>query len=144
MFIALRVGRQLRHGAPGGDAISLSVVVNAAPEVVITQPLEGQTSTTGTPLSFAGSASDAEDGDLTAGLSWSSDLDGVIGSGAGFVTSTLSEGTHVVTASVTDGHGMAGEAMVTTIRLPEPGAEGLLAGLLGLAALARRRRLARR
>ena len=127
------------NGAPGSATIGLTVNVNTAPQVTIDAPAEGSSSESGAPLTFTGSALDAEDGDLSGGLLWSSNLDGAIGAGVSFTTSTLSIGTHEVTATSIDGHGAEGSASVTTIRLPEPGAEGLLAGLIGLGALARRR-----
>jgi hypothetical protein len=132
------------HGAPGQATIGLTIAANTAPVVAISEPAPFSTSTVGSPLSFTASADDLEDGDLSAGLAWSSDLDGPIGSGARFQTSSLSEGTHLVTASATDSQGLAGEDTVVTIRLPEPGSEGLLAGLLGVALLAGRRRSALR
>jgi hypothetical protein len=128
-------------GHEGSAAIALVVDPNTAPQVAISAPLNGSSSLTGAPLTFTGSASDTEDGDLSATLSWTSNLVGAIGSGASFTTSTLPEGSHVVTASVVDAQGLEGFAAVTTIRLPEPGSEGLLVGLFGLGALARRRRL---
>jgi hypothetical protein len=85
---------------------------NTAPVVSITDPANGTTVASGTPVSFAATASDAEDGDLGAGLSWVSDLDGAIGSGASF-SSTLSEGAHTITASVTDSGGLSGSAQVS-------------------------------
>jgi hypothetical protein len=120
--------------------VTVTVAPNTAPNVTIVAPIQGSYSLVGSPLAIEGFAFDVEDGDLSGSLSWSSDLDGAIGSGQAFVTSTLSEGTHLLTASVTDSHGMTGAKAITTIRLPEPGSEGLLAGLLGLGALARRRR----
>ena len=50
------------------------------------------TLTEGESLVVAGTASDAEDGVLTAALQWSSDLDGVLGSG-GSLSVVLSVGT---------------------------------------------------
>jgi hypothetical protein len=123
----------------GSATVTLTVIGNTPPEVSIDAPLHGSSSLPGAPLVFAGSALDAEDGDLSAELAWSSNLDGAIGAGAGFTTSTLTVGTHVITASATDSQGAEGFAAITTVRLPEPGSEGLLAGLVGLAALARRR-----
>jgi len=80
--------------------------VNTAPTVTITSPTDGSTVTAGTSVSFSGTATDTEDGDLSASLSWSSDLDGNIGSGASFSTSGLSTGVHTITASVTDSGGL--------------------------------------
>ena len=127
------------HGVPGSASIAVTVNANSAPQVTIAAPLDGSSSESGSPLTFTGSALDAEEGDLTGSLLWSSDLDGPIGAGASFTTSELSTGTHEVTATAIDSYGAEGSSSVTTIRLPEPGVEGLLAGLLGLGALARRR-----
>ena len=73
----------------------------------------------GTSVSFSGSASDPEDGNLSGGLSWSSSLDGSIGSGASFSTSGLSVGSHTITASVTDSGGLSDSAQVSiTVTVP--------------------------
>ena len=61
---------------------------------------------------FTGDATDAEDGDLTASLAWTSDLDDAIGSGGSFTTSGLSVGSHTITASVTDSGGASGSDSV--------------------------------
>ena len=86
---------------------------NSAPVVAITAPADGSTFTTGTPILFTGTAIDAEDGNISASLSWSSDLDGAIGSGASVSTSTLSGGSHVITASVVDAGGLNGLAIIS-------------------------------
>jgi hypothetical protein len=127
------------HGALGLDSVLVLVEPNDPPVVNISAPLDGSSSSVGSPLLFSGSSVDAQDGDLSAALVWTSSLDGLIGSGASFTSSSLTEGTHLITATASDSQGLAGEASVTTIRLPEPGSEGLLAGLIGLAALVRRR-----
>jgi hypothetical protein len=132
------------HGAPASDVIDITVNANTAPVVTISEPSNVSTSLVGDPLTFTGDAFDAEDGDVTVALVWTSDLDDQIGTGASFTTSSLSEGTHVVTATSIDSHGLPGFSTVTTLRLPEPGSEGLIAGLMGITALARRRRLVAR
>jgi uncharacterized protein YjiK len=86
---------------------------NALPTVTITAPSTGTTSTEGDLITFTGTATDAEDGDLTASLAWTSSLDGSIGSGGSFSTSALSAGTHTITASVTDGGGSEGSDAIT-------------------------------
>jgi hypothetical protein len=72
------------------------------PIVAISAPADGSTSVAGDLVTFTGTASDPEDGDLSASLSWTSSLDGSIGSGASFQTSGLSVGDHTITASATD------------------------------------------
>ena len=85
---------------------------NAAPVVTITTPADGDAFASGATIAFAGSASDAEDGDLTANLAWSSDIDGPLGSGGSF-SRTLSDGEHTITASVADSVGLTASDAVT-------------------------------
>ena len=85
---------------------------NEAPTVGITSPADGATFDSGTLIGFAGSASDTEDGDLTANLAWTSDIDGPIGTGGSF-SAVLSDGDHVITASVTDSGSASGSDSVT-------------------------------
>ena len=101
-------------GAAGSDAISITVdsVPNTAPTVTITAPVNGSTYMEGNLISFAGAATDAEDGVISANLSWSSTIDGSIGAGASF-TSALSAGTHTITASVMDSGGAAGSDAIS-------------------------------
>jgi subtilisin family serine protease len=82
------------------------------PTVTITEPADGASFDSGTSISFAGSASDTEDGDLTASLVWTSDLDGEIGTGGSF-SAVLSDGTHTITAEVTDSAGNTGSDSIT-------------------------------
>jgi hypothetical protein len=97
-----------------------SVTPNAAPSVSITAPADGSSSDSGGTISFAGSANDTEDGDLTDSLVWSSDLDGQIGTGGSF-NKVLSDGTHTITASVTDTGGWSVSSAITvTVAVAEP------------------------
>ncbi len=92
--------------------IPMGGTANNPPAVVITSPTEGASFETGESISFAGSASDSEDGTLTGSLVWISDLDGQIGTGGSF-GAVLSDGTHVITASGTDSGGLAGSDSIT-------------------------------
>jgi len=89
-------------------------VANTAPTVTISSPANGTTFTQGQPITFTGAATDAEDGDKTASLTWSY-AGGAIGSGGSFVRSNLPLGTHTITASATDSGGLSGtkQAVVT-------------------------------
>ncbi len=102
-------------GLSGSDAISVTIdnVPNTAPTVTITSPPNPTTVNSGDSVTFTATATDPEDGNIAANLSWSSNLDGVIGSGASFSTTTLSVGTHTVTASVTDSGGASGSDTVS-------------------------------
>jgi subtilisin len=86
--------------------------VNTAPSASISSPADGASFTSGTSISFTGSASDNEDGNLTSSLVWTSNLAGQIGIGGSF-SAVLSDGTHTITASVTDSGGSTGSDSVT-------------------------------
>ena len=96
---------------------------NTAPTATITAPADGGSFQQDTPVTFAGTASDAEQGDLTASLVWTSNTQGTIGSGGTFTRSNLTLGTHIITATVTDSGGLQGTAtrtiMITSV--PPPG-----------------------
>lgn len=79
--------------------------IDQAPSVTLTTPGDHAMFSAGDAIVFSGSASDPEDGGLTASLAWSSNRDGPIGFGGAFTTSSLSVGVHTVTAKVTDSHG---------------------------------------
>ena len=108
-------------GAPGSDSIDVTVVANTPPNVTIGAPADGSTFTEGTSVTFTGSASDTADGDLTANLGWMSSLDDIIGSGGSFSTASLSLGSHTITASVTDSHGLTSSDAIGITIQPDPG-----------------------
>ena len=72
------------------------------PEIAIIAPTDGSTSVSGDSVTFSGTATDPEDGTISADIMWTSSLDGPIGTGASFSTASLSLGTHTITAEVTD------------------------------------------
>lgn len=91
---------------------------NAAPTVEITAPASGAVLADGASVSFAATASDPEDGDLTAAIAWTVD-DAPLGATGGSVSTTLAPGTHVVSASVADGGGLLAMDQVTiTVQAP--------------------------
>jgi hypothetical protein len=85
---------------------------NTPPTLSILAPTSGSTIPAGTAVQLRGSASDAEDGDLGATISWSSSRDGALGTGA-MRTVTLSTGTHTITATVRDSKQAAATKTVT-------------------------------
>ncbi len=93
---------------------------NTAPTANITAPANGSTSIVGSSVSFAGTATDTEDGTISGSLSWSSSIDGAIGSGASFATTGLSLGTHTITASVTDSGGLSDSDSISITVNPVP------------------------
>src|SRR5581483_6570803 len=98
------------HGGKTGHA-SLTVVVNATPAVAITAPANNAAYEPGTPITFTGTATDAEDGNVATSIAWTSDRDGSLGSGAS-ITWTLATGLHTITATVTDRGGKSAHTMV--------------------------------
>ena len=118
---------------PGGDDTATDNVTvtapNAAPSVAISSPENGASFQALTNVTFTGSAMDAEDGNISSSINWSSNRDGALGTGAS-ISSTLSAGVHMITASVTDGGGktasasisvtITGPAQTTTSTTPHP------------------------
>jgi serine protease len=94
------------------DALGGGGGTNNPPSVSITSPSNGASFASGTSISFSGSASDTEDGNLTSSLVWVSSLDGQIGTGGSF-SAVLSDGTHTITASVTDSGGSSASDSVS-------------------------------
>ena len=82
---------------------------NTAPVVAISNPFNNSSYPYGVAISFSGSASDTQDGNLTSNLKWTSSIDGQIGTGGSF-SRTLSSGTHMITASSTDSGGLVGSS----------------------------------
>jgi hypothetical protein len=116
---------------PDGDSDGTTIDVpsgsgtgggNTLPTVSILSPVDGSSYASGSSITFSGAASDAEDGDISGGLAWESDLDGPIGSGSGF-TAPLSDGTHAINATVTDSGGQSSSTAisVTVGSAPPPG-----------------------
>ena len=98
------------------DAVQGNInLTNTEPTVSITDPLDGAFLSAENNISFTGEASDIEEGNLSDQIVWTSDLDGQIGIGAN-ISTTLSIGTHRITASVNDnGGGQASAAITITV-----------------------------
>ncbi|MGJ8642076.1 MAG: sulfatase-like hydrolase/transferase [Luteolibacter sp.] len=97
----------------GTDAIVLTVSSNLPPTTTITTPANNTTVNPGTNVSFTATADDAEDGNISENISWSSNLNGALGTGASISTSALANGTHTITASVTDSGSLSGSSAIT-------------------------------
>lgn len=126
------------QGVTGTATITLTVSSsNTAPTATITAPADQATFTEGESVAFSGTGTDAEDGELTGqALAWSSDRDGLLGTGESLTVTTLSAGTHRITLTATDQEGATGTARITItvqsavpntpptakIRLPQPNA----------------------
>lgn len=114
-------------GATGSDQATYPV--EHLPDPVIDSPADGDAFTAGDPISFAGSASDVEDGTLSgSSLVWSSDLDGQIGTGTSFSRDDLSEGTHTISLTATDSDGHSDAVSVSIDVNPAPQTSQIRAG----------------
>jgi hypothetical protein len=88
-----------RGTVDSAGAISTYVAGNTDPVIAITTPANGATEVT--PVSVSATATDAEDGDISSSIVWSSNVDGVLGTGSS-LSFFLSVGAHTITASITD------------------------------------------
>src|SRR5262249_30537986 len=88
-------------------------VTTTPPVVTITSPADGLVVTTGTPVTFTATATDALGADLSARIVWSEGGDDLLGTGASFTTTALDDGANVITASVVDDRGGRGVAVRT-------------------------------
>ena len=86
---------------------------NTPPVVAISSPSNGASFVFGSAITFTGSATDAQDGNLGASLVWTSSLMGQIGTGTSFARSDLVVGTHVITAAATDTGALTGTYQLT-------------------------------
>jgi hypothetical protein len=83
-------------------------VPDQAPFVVISNPINGQAFAPGELIVFQGSATDMEDGTLPdEALVWSSDRQGVLGTGPSLPVNTLQPGLHIIKLTATDSKGHA-------------------------------------
>ncbi|MEM6377603.1 MAG: malectin domain-containing carbohydrate-binding protein, partial [Bacteroidota bacterium] len=111
------------------SSASISVVINATvnqnPVVNIIAPTDMSNVEEGNMVSLNATATDPEDGNVANSLVWISDLDGTIGT-TGTDVSTLSVGTHTITAKATDSGNLMGEASVVVVVQPTAEACDLL------------------
>ena len=112
------------QGGQGIASVTVQVAAvgsNLPPQATIAQPTAGATYTTGDAVDLAGSASDPEDGPLSgADLSWTSSLEGALGTGEALSVTLSAPGVHTITLSALDSEGVAGADSVT-ITVNPPG-----------------------
>lgn len=104
-------------GLRSSEAVSAEFSLpNLAPLVTITDHIDGTTVSGSQTFAMDADAYDAEDGELGSGsFTWSSDRDGSLGTGDSILkrADQLSEGTHILTVTVTDSAGAKTAASVT-------------------------------
>ncbi len=104
------------------------VLAGCDPVVRITSPPDDAVFDVGEEIKFSCTARDVEDGTLSGdSIVWESSIDGRIGIGAAFTSSTLSPGAHTITVTATDSDGgndfatvmiTVGEPSSTTTTVP--------------------------
>jgi hypothetical protein len=94
---------------------SIAITINLAPTIGITGPANLAVYSPGDAVGFSGTASDTEDGDMTSRIMWDSNRDGHLGDGGSISVTTLTSGTHVVTAAIVDNGGARKTAQVSVV-----------------------------
>lgn len=110
-------GAESYDGAPSAAPMldvkfSIGNSSNHPPLLRILGPNDGTSFEEGQEVVFVADADDTEDGDLTAGVRWTSSMDGEIGQGGTVRTSLLSAGRHTITAVVIDSAGARASASI--------------------------------
>ncbi len=99
------------------DSDAVFSVQRNAPEVAFLSPLPDSSFVVSQTVALAASAYDREDGQLAnAGFTWTSDLDGPLGTGANLSLDTLSAGQHTVSVTATDSDG-TGTTVTRTVAI---------------------------
>ncbi|WP_196137628.1 hypothetical protein [Aliikangiella sp. G2MR2-5] len=104
------------ENATDSAQINLNIIkpVNNTPSLEITAPTNLAEFMSEDVLVFTAVASDTEDGDLASQVIWSSSIEGMLGKGAS-LQSTLSTGTHTISATVTDSQNAQATSQITLI-----------------------------
>jgi Leucine-rich repeat (LRR) protein len=84
---------------------SVTVTINSPPQLDLLSPPDGSLFMLTEPVNLSARASDLEEGNISGSITWSSSLDGSLGSGGNLSITSLSLGTHTISASVTDSSG---------------------------------------
>jgi hypothetical protein len=100
------------NGAKALYPPSASASANTAPVVSIGSPANGATFSAGSTLSFAGTAADTQDGNISSQLQWT---DNGAAAGSGSLLSKVLNvvGTHAIVAKATDSGGLQGARQVS-------------------------------
>ena len=107
------------------DEVSFIVSDNAPPGLSVISPADGADFCECDTIEFEGTSIDSESGDLSASITWESNLDGEIGVGGMFSTKDLTVGVHMITAEVTDGENVVDEVFTITIFVSDNAPPGL-------------------
>jgi len=99
-------------------------VTNTTPSVLIDAPVNNVNIANGESILLQATATDAEDGDLSASILWASSIDGSLGSG-NVINVNLGTGVHLITASVIDSMGVTSSTNITVNMLGDSDGDGM-------------------
>lgn len=98
---------------------SNDTTANTAPTISIGEPVDNSQFILGDNVTFSAVAHDQQEGDLSAAITWQSDIDGELGNASSINITSLSLGVHLITASVQDsGNLIATDTVSITINNP--------------------------
>lgn len=101
-----------------GTAVVNISIKEGKPNITIASPINNQVFIHKASVSFNSTAWDPQDGDISSSLVWTSSIKGNIGVGRAFSTN-LSVGTHTITATIVDSHGLSNSSSVV-IKIEQP------------------------
>ena len=96
------------------NATVQTLASSGAPKLTIETPVADARFAAASMIHFMATAKDSTGLDLSARIVWSSSVDGALGTG-GSITKTLTSGTHVISARVTDRRGRTSTVKVTIV-----------------------------
>ncbi len=99
-----------------------AIIDNNNATVVTNSTANNQTVVGGTMILYAATASDVQDGNVSASIVWTSSLQGQFAAGPSVNFGQLMIGTHTVTATATDSNFASGSASITITVTPNGGA----------------------
>jgi len=111
----------------GVDSVTESfqlTVLNTSPVVAIESPITDANFAIGSNVMFQATANDSEDGDISSSIVWGSSIDGSLGSG-NVISTVLSPGMHVISASVTDSFSSTVTSNITINMLDDADGDGM-------------------
>lgn len=93
---------------------------NSIPVLTVSTPITGTIFKPGQSVQLSASATDQQDGTLTSKISWSSNLQGQLGTGGSLTLTNLTIGTHTITASVVDSGNLKAVTSLTVVVASTP------------------------
>jgi hypothetical protein len=109
-------------GANSGSALlyATSPTTNTPPSLSVSSPGNNSSHVYGQNVLFGATANDAQQGNISSQIVWTSNIQGQLGIGGSFTRGNLFAGTHVITIRITDNGGLS-TTNIRTISVAQPG-----------------------